>query len=120
MLYGSVMCSLRVWLKAQMLAPTCFSGLVLVAFPVLCRSLVVNVIDIGGREDLMDRGVLEASELKIAFLSLETEKGGSVTTVQDLLKWPIIASAIKEGVVSYYRLDRLVPDGSVGWEGGRS
>lgn len=48
----------------------------------------------------MDRGVLEASELKIAFLGLEEEQGGSITTVQDLLKWTVIASAVKEGVVS--------------------
>lgn len=54
-----------------------------------------------GREDLIDRGVLEASELKMAFLHLDEEKGGSITTVQDLLKWNIIDSAIKEGVVSF-------------------
>ena len=48
----------------------------------------------------MDRGVLEAAELKMAFVRLEDEKGGSITTVQDLLKWNIIGSAIKEGVVS--------------------
>eukprot|EP00903_Cladosiphon_okamuranus_P008378 g8056.t1 len=51
------------------------------------------------REDLMDRGVLEASQLKTAFGSLEKEKGDSITTVQDVLKWTIIDSAIKEGVV---------------------
>lgn len=66
-------------------------------FSWLIRSLLA-VVD--GREDLMDRGVLEAAELKMAFARLEDEKGGSITTVQDLLKWNIIGSAIKEGVVS--------------------
>lgn len=66
-------------------------------FSWLIRSLLA-VVD--GREDLMDRGVLEAAELKMAFVRLEDEKGGSITTVQDLLKWNIIGSAIKEGVVS--------------------
>lgn len=49
----------------------------------------------------MDRGVLETSELESAFRRLEQEKGGPITKVQDLLEWTIIASAIKEGVVSY-------------------
>lgn len=49
----------------------------------------------------MDRGVLEASQLKAAFLRLEEENGGPITTVQALLKWTVIASAIKEGVVSF-------------------
>lgn len=66
-------------------------------FSWLIRSLRA-VVD--GREDLMDRGVLEAAELKMAFVRLEDKKGGSITTVQDLLKWNIIDSAIKEGVVS--------------------
>lgn len=49
----------------------------------------------------MDRGVLEASQLKTAFARLEEEQGGSITAVQDLLKWTLIDSAIKEGVVSF-------------------
>eukprot|EP00752_Nemacystus_decipiens_P012110 g10735.t1 len=57
------------------------------------------------REDLMDRGLLEASELKMAFLRLEDEKGVSITTVQDLLKWTIIDSAIKERVVGLPALE---------------
>lgn len=56
---------------------------------------------VGGREDLMDRGVLEASQLKTVFARLEEEKGDSITTVQDLLKWTVIDSAVKEGVVSF-------------------
>ena len=48
----------------------------------------------------MDRGVLEAKQLEVAFRDLENEKGGAVTALQDLLRWPVIASAIEEGVVS--------------------
>lgn len=47
----------------------------------------------------MDRGVLEASQLKNAFQGLQKE--GPVKTVDDvLLRWPILANAVKEGVVS--------------------
>lgn len=47
----------------------------------------------------MDRGVLEASQLKSAFESLEKEQGGPIKTVDDVLKWPLVATAVKEGVV---------------------
>ncbi|CAM9148355.1 unnamed protein product, partial [Ectocarpus sp. 6 AP-2014] len=50
------------------------------------------------REDLMDRGLLEASQLKSAFETLEKEQGGPIKTVDDVLKWPLVATAVKEGV----------------------
>lgn len=66
--------------------------------------LTLNVFDFFnlfvGREDLMDRGVLEAKQLEAAFVGLEKEKGGTVTAIQDLLSWPVISSAIEDGVVS--------------------
>lgn len=48
----------------------------------------------------MDRGVLEAKQLEAAFVGLEKEKGGALMALQDLLSWPVIASAIEERVVS--------------------
>lgn len=50
----------------------------------------------------MDRGVLEASQLKNTFQDLVKE--GPVKTVDDiLLRWPLVANAAKEGVVSSAR-----------------
>ncbi|CAN0239211.1 unnamed protein product, partial [Pylaiella littoralis] len=57
------------------------------------------------REDLMDRGVLESSGLHAAFEGLETEKGGSVKTVQDVLGCSVVAAAVKEGVVKVPALE---------------
>lgn len=45
----------------------------------------------------MDRGVLEASALRDAFQQLE--KDGPVETLDRILKWPVVAAAVKEGVV---------------------
>lgn len=49
-------------------------------------------------EDLMARGLLEISQLKEIFKELE--KKGPVKTCDDVMKWSILASAVKEGAVS--------------------
>lgn len=46
----------------------------------------------------MGRGVVEASALRDAFQQLENN--GPVETVEQVLQWPVLASAVKEGVVS--------------------
>lgn len=46
----------------------------------------------------MGRGVVEASALRDAFQQLENN--GPVETVEHVLQWPVVASAVKEGVVS--------------------
>ncbi|CAM9536619.1 unnamed protein product [Scytosiphon promiscuus] len=77
------------------------------------------------REDLMDRGVLEASQLKNVFHDIQKE--GPIKTVDDVLqRWPIVANAVKEGVVGVPALTEAfsaamgekVPDGGGDSNGG--
>lgn len=45
----------------------------------------------------MNRGVLEATRLQKTFQKLREK--GPVETLDDVMKWPIISAAVKEGVV---------------------